>query len=341
MRSAFVTAPYRVEIIDIPEPQVSDDSVLIRVRAAGICGSDLHLYKGTHAFRKPPAILGHEVTGDVVKIGKNVKGLKVGDRVTVEPHIPCGACEYCKSGKVNLCLNKIVPGTEKWTGTFVEYFCAPESKTYKIVDHISYETGVLIEPLAVANHALNMIKERQGKTLAILGSGTIGLLSLVSALQSGFLKIYCTDTIPFNLEFAKELGAYRTINVREEDCVEIINRETSGRGVDAVIVAAGAPGIIDQASQITCRTGTIVLVAMITEKIPVYTYNLVFKEQKLFGAMTYTTEDFKQAVDMVNDGMDISKLVTQALPMSQTQDGLEMLSNKTENVVKIIVYPDK
>lgn len=341
MYAAFVTAPYKVDIVDIPKPQLKENEVMIHVRSAGICGSDLHLYKGTHAFRKPPAILGHELAGDIVEVGKAVTRFKVGDRVTVEPHIPCGTCEYCKAGRVNLCLQKIAPGTDCWIGSFVEYFNAPENTLYKLDDKVSYETGTLIEPLAVAVHALNRIKAKQGKTLAILGSGTVGLLTLVAALQMGFSKLYCTDAVPFNLEFAKKLGAERAINVKSEDSVEIIQTATNGRGADAVIIAAGASNIMDQASQIACRTGEIVLVAMITEKIPVYTYSMVFKEQTLYGAMTYTTEDFGQAAGMVNSGLDVSKFVTQALPMSQTQEGLDMLSKKTANIVKIIVYPER
>lgn len=337
MKAAFVVDECKVEIKDIEKPEIQDDEVLIKVRTTGICGSDLHLYKGTHAFRKPPVILGHEVAGDVVEIGKNVTKLKVGDRVTVEPHIGCGECEYCKKNLVNICLNKKAPGTPGWIGTFAEYFNAPESVVYKLNDDIPYEIGTLIEPLAVAVHAIERISVPEKDNIAILGSGTIGLLTLVVAREAGYKNIICTDTQQFNLDMTKKLGAALTINPLEDDVEEKVNRFTNGKGVDVVLVCAGAPGIVDQASSITKRRGEVGIVAMITEQIPVDTYQFVFNEINLFGAMTYETKDFVKAAEMVNNGLDLSDFVTQRLPFEDTEDGLRILDEKKENVIKVII----
>ena len=337
MRAAVVTTPYNVEIEDRPIPKISEKEVLIKVHTAGVCGSDIHLYRGTHAFRKPPAVLGHELAGEIVEIGSNVTKFKIGDRVTVEPHIPCGHCDMCKKGYVNLCENKIAPGTPKWIGSFSEYFNAPEDKVYLLDDSVSYECGTLIEPLAVSIHALNRIENKNAKSLAIIGCGTIGLMALVAAKRLGFEEIYCTDVIPFNLDFALKIGASKVFNSRTEDCATAIEEATGGKGVDAVIVAAGAPTIIDQASQMASRTGEVILVAMITEKIPVYTYSFVFNEQTLRGTMTYTTADFKKAAELVNSGLDMYPFITQRFPMEKTGEALKLLSDKTGNIVKIIV----
>ena len=337
MKAAFVVEPKKVEIRDIDAPAMQDDEVLIRVRAAGVCGSDLHLFKGTHAFRKPPAILGHEIAGDVTSVGKSVTKFRIGDRVTIEPHIGCGECEFCQKGLVNLCLNKKAPGTPSWIGTFVEYFNAPEKAVYKLADSVSYEMGTLIEPLAVAVHAISRISVKEKDTIAILGSGTIGLMALVAAYEAGYKNIICTDTQEFNLEMAKKHGAKLAINPLQEDVAAKVMEFTNGRGVDVALIAADAKSIVDQASAITRKRGEVGIIAMITEKIPVYTYSFVFNEQTMFGAMTYETKDFVKAAQMINGGLDLSDYLTQRYPLDKSQEALDVLLKKKEHVVKVIV----
>lgn len=341
MKAAYVVEAEKVEVKNIDVPALKDDEVLIKVKTVGVCGSDLHLFKGTHAFRKPPAVLGHEVAGDVVEIGKNVTKFKIGDRVTVEPQVGCGECEFCKQDLVNLCTGKKAPGTPSWIGTFVEYFNAPEKTVYKLNDDISYEMGTLIEPLAVAVHAIDRITVAEKDTLAILGSGTIGLMALVAAREAGYKNIICTDTQEFNLEMARKQGAALTLNPLKEDVVAKVKEFTGGRGVDVALIAADSKVIVDQASSMVRKRGEVGIIAMITEKIPVYTYNFVFNEQTLFGAMTYETKDFAKATEMINNGLDLSDFVTQKLPLEESQKALDVLSQKKENVVKVIVEVSK
>ncbi|WP_066315942.1 zinc-binding dehydrogenase [Bacillus sp. FJAT-29814] len=341
MKAAFVVDKNKVEIRDIDVPAIKDDEVLIKVKTVGVCGSDLHLFKGTHAFRKPPVILGHEIAGEVVEIGHNVTKFKVGDRVTVEPHVGCGECEFCIRGLVNICTNKKAPGTPGWIGTFAEYFNAPEKAVYKIEENISYEMGTLVEPLAVAVHALDRVTVKEKDSIAILGSGTIGLLTLVAAREAGYKNIICTDTQEFNLEMAKKQGATLALNPLKEDVVAKVREFTNGRGVDVAIVTADAKVIVDQASSMVRKRGEVGIVAMITEEIPVHTYNFVFNEITLFGAMTYETKDFAKANEMIMNGLDLSDFVTQRLPLDESQQALDILNEKKENVVKIIVEVSK
>lgn len=339
MKVAVVTEPYKVEIEDRPIPKVGEHDVLIKVVRAGICGSDLHLYKGLHAFRKLPAALGHEVSGEVCEVGAAVKSIKVGDRVTVEPQIGCGKCEFCKSGNVNLCTAKTVPGTPAWLGTFAEYFCAPEQTVYKLKEGISYEVGALVEPLAVAVQALNQYSGKSYDSLAILGCGTIGLLILAVAKHRGFKNIYCTDTAKFNRDMAVKMGAKASYDPLGCDAAAMIREATNGRGVDVCAVTAGAPSVIDQASSVTKKLGEVILVSMITKQIPVYTYGFVFNEQKLIGTMTYTTEAFAEASRLINEGLDVAPIITHNIPMEDTGRGMEILDKKTENAGKILVHP--
>lgn len=337
MKAAVVTGTKCVNVQDVEVPSIKDDEVLIKVKTVGVCGSDLHLFQGTHAFRKPPAVLGHEIAGEIVKVGKDVTKFKIGDRVTVEPQIGCGKCEFCKAGRVNLCPDKAAPGTPKWIGTFVEYFNAPEKTLYKLGDNVSYEEGTLIEPLAVAVHALSRATVKTRDSIVILGSGTIGLLSLVVAREMGFKTIICTDTAPFNREMALKEGATAALDPLSEDVVAKVKELTGGRGADLALVCAGASNILDQASQCVRKCGEVGIIAMITKDIPFYCYTMVFNEQTMYGAMTYETRDFVKAAEMVNGGLNLKNFVTQRMPLAQTQEALDTLLQKKEHVVKVIV----
>lgn len=337
MKAAYVTDKEKIEIRQIDVPDIKDNEVLIKVMHAGVCGSDLHFFRGTHAFRKPPAILGHEVAGKIVKIGSSVTRFAVGDRVTVEPLVGCGQCEFCAQELINICEDKTVPGTPQWIGTFVEYFPAPECTVYKLADSVTYALGTIIEPLAVAVHAMRRVSSSAKDTLVIFGSGTIGLLTLVVAREYGYKNILCTDTVQFNLDMAMKMGAALALNPLTDDVPAKILEFTGGKGADVAIIAAGAPNIITQASQCVKKRGEISLVAMITKEIPVYVYDIVCKEQNLFGSQTYVTSDFKEACDRINGGLDLTPFITQVFPLDESQKALDVLSQKKENVVKILV----
>jgi L-iditol 2-dehydrogenase len=337
MKAAFVIEKGKVEIREIDIPVIKSDEVLIKVKTVGVCGSDVHLFRDTHPSRKPPAILGHEVAGDIVEVGNRVSNFKIGDRVTVEPQHVCGECKFCRQGLTNLCLNRKAPGTPAWNGTFAEYFNAPAQVVHKITDNVSYEMATLIEPLAVAVHTVGRITVKEKHTLVILGSGTIGLLTLVAARESGYRNIICTDTQEFNLGMAKKHGAKLVLNPLKDDVVAKVREFTGGKGADVALIMADAKNIIDQAASIVSKRGEIGMVAMITEKIPVYPFNFVAGELTLFGAATYETKDFVKAAEMVNNGLDLSDFVTQKLRLEDSQEALNLLSEKTENVVKIIV----
>jgi L-iditol 2-dehydrogenase len=337
MKAAFVVDREKIEIREIAIPQIKSDEVLIKVKTVGVCGSDLHLFRGTHPVRKPPAILGHEVAGDIIEVGNQVRDLKVGDRVTVEPQQGCGKCEFCHQGMVNLCLQRISPGTSGWNGTFAEYFNAPAQVVRKIADNVSYEMATLIEPFAVAVHTIDRITVKEKDTIVILGSGTVGLLTLVAARESGYRNIICTDTQEFNLEMALRQGAKLGLNPLQEDVVAKVREFTAGRGADVALIMADAKNIIDQASSVVKRRGEVGLIAMINEKIPVYPLNFLSNELTLFGVASYGTKDFLKATEMINNGLDLTDFVTQKLSLDDSQKALKLLSDKKENVVKVIV----
>ncbi len=337
MKAAFVTDIETVEIRDIPTPLISDNEVLIKTATVGVCGSDLHLFRGTHPFRRSPAILGHEIAGEIVDIGKNVTKFSIGDRVTVEPQLGCGECAMCQRGFVNLCYNRTAPGTPKWIGAFSEYFNSDQSILYKLADTTSYECGTLAEPLAVAVHSLNCAKTKTG-ALVILGCGTIGQLILLLAKRQGYSPIIITDTHKFHRDFALTHGADYAFDPRADDVPAKVKELTSGLGADLVYVSAGSRDILDQAADCTRKCGEIGLVAMITEKIPFYCYDIVFCEKTIFGAMCYTSEDFAEAVRLINEELDVKDYITQCLDgIDKTQEGLDILCQKKTDVIKVLI----
>lgn len=341
MKAAVCSGIEKVEIQEIDVPQITDTEVLIKTKNVGVCGSDLHLYRGTHPFRHAPAILGHEISGEVVQVGNKVSKVKVGDRVTVEPQIGCDECEMCKVGAVSLCKNKKVPGTPKWIGTFVEYFNAKEDIVYKLNNGISYEKGALTEPLAVAVQVLHRAETKKG-SLVILGGGTIGQLILAVAKKRGFSPIILTDTVEFNRKFAIRHGADYAFDPIRDNIEEKVKKIT-GEGADLVVVAAGANNILDQACGCARKRGEIGVVAMITKEIPFYSYAIVFNELRMYGAMCYERQSFREAVDLINDKTFIlDDYVTQVEDgIEKTKEGLDILSQKKENSVKVEVKISK
>ena len=341
MRAAVCSGIEEVEIHEIEKPVISETEVLIKTKNVGVCGSDLHLYRGTHPFRHAPAILGHEIAGEIVEVGSKVTKFKAGDRVTIEPQVGCGECAMCKIGAVSLCKNKKVPGTPGWIGTFSEYFNAEESVLYKLGDDISYERGTLTEPLAVAVQILHRAETKQG-SLVILGGGTIGQLLLAVAKKRGFAPIIVTDTVEFNREFALSHGADYAFDPIHDNVEEEVKKIT-GEGADLVVVAAGANNILDQACNCARKRGEVGIVAMITKEIPFYSYVVVFNELRMFGAMCYEREAFRIAAELINDkSFPLDDYVTQVVDgIENTKEGLDILSQKKENTVKVEIKISK
>ncbi len=340
MKAAVLTAPYKIEFAEVPEPQPQPHEVKIKVHSAGICGSEVHAYKGTHPFRHPPAILGHEMAGEIVAVGAQVKDYRVGDRVTVEPQILCGTCDYCRAGYPNLCANKIVLGTQKWIGAYAEYIVAPPEVLYKLPDHVSYDEAVMIEPLAVGVHAVREAELRLGETALILGGGTIGLCTLAAARAAGVLKTIVTDAVDFNLAVARELGATAAVNVRKDDLRTVVADVTGGKGVDVAFVTVGFSPVVNQGLQSLKKRGRLVVIALFAEPFAVEDpFLVVGGERVLRGSQMYTRYDVQTALDLIAGGqVNAGPFITQRLPMSEVQRGFAIVDEKLEDCVKVVLH---
>jgi 2-desacetyl-2-hydroxyethyl bacteriochlorophyllide A dehydrogenase len=339
MRAAVIDKPYSIELLEVDPPALKqEDQVKIRVIVTGICGSEIHAYHGTHPFRIPPVISGHEFAGIVVETGKNVSRISIGDRVTVEPQFGCGECKLCQTGRYNICRDKKVLGTQEWQGSFGEYVVVPERTVVKLPDNVSFEQGALIEPLAVGVHAVRKAAVGLGSKVAILGAGPIGLGLLLAAKNSGATKIFITDALDFNLDIAGKLGATHTINTLKENAVESVLKETNGEGADIVFLAVGIESVLNDSLKIVKRGGKISEVALFGKKPVIEISYIQNKEIKIEGCNMYTIEDFEIAAEAIAANMfDTDLLISKVYPIEEVKAAMKTVDEKLENVVKVLL----
>ncbi|MFC4354259.1 zinc-binding dehydrogenase [Chryseomicrobium palamuruense] len=338
MKAVYIQDAYQVEVQEVEVPKLTDQDVLIEVKIAGICGSDIHTYKGLHPFRKPPVIIGHEISGVVKEVGKDVTHVKVGDNVTVEPQIGCGECVYCRDGQVNLCTNRTAPGLNGWFGTMAEYFVAPKETVFLLPDTMDHVQGVLVEPLAVGVHAIRKGQIGVGSRVAILGAGPIGLLAMAVARASGATVTYVTDVLDYALDAAKEMGASHTKNIRDNASwhEEAINE--SGGLFDVVLIAAGIPGIIDDSLKLLRKGGKVITIAMFNGTQTFDIHNLQNQEKEIIGCMTYNSVDTETAIELLNTNqIIIEPLISHQLHMDQAGYGFQIVDKKQDNSLKVLV----
>jgi len=342
MKAAVFTAPFRIELQEIPEPEPQPNEVKIKIKAAGICGSEVHAYNGTHPFRHPPAIMGHELSGEVVAVGAAVQGFRAGDRVVVEPQKTCGTCIYCQGTDYYLCKQKVVLGTTTWNGAFGEYVSAPEEIVYHLPENMSYEEGALVEPLAVGLHAVRQSSVKLGSSVVVIGSGTIGLATIACAKAQGAGHIIAADVIDFNLKVAEKMGATRLVNAKREKLAEVVAKEVHPAGADIGFDAAGYPAVVDDLLSVTRRRGEIVLIALFEEPVVIKnSFGIIGGEINIKGVQMYRRDDFQAAIDMIRlRRVDVKPLVSHRLSVEEAQKGLEILYRKSEDVIKVLLmYP--
>jgi len=234
-------------------PTLKPDQALVKVKAVGICGSDIHFYRdgrlGPFILRKP-LILGHECAGEVVQVGSEVTSVKAGDRVAIEPGVPCRKCWYCRNGRYNKCAQEKFMATPPDDGSLVEYIAHPSDYLFKMPDSMSFQEGSLAEPLSVGIHAVRRSGLYPAASVAILGAGPIGLVTLEMVKAVGAGPVIMVDVVPSRLSLAKKMGATHVINAKEENVVEKIRALTGGEGVHFVFETAGASATVRQTVEV-------------------------------------------------------------------------------------------
>ncbi len=345
MQAAVMTEPGKIIFEEREIPEIKDNEVLVKIEHVGLCGSDLHYYEhgriGDFVVEEP-MILGHEAAGKIVKVGKDVESLDVEDLVALEPGITCGKCEFCKSGKYNLCPDVEFLATPPYDGAFVEYIAYPEDMCFKLPEGMDTVEGSLIEPLAVGFHAANQADAQIGETAAILGAGCIGLVTLMSLRARGIKEVYVSDLIDIRLEKAAEVGAKKVFNAKEVDVVAEIMKLTNNEGVDIVIETAGSKVTAKQTADLVKRGGRIVLVGMAADPVFAYDFGKLQSKEASINTVFRYRNIYPKAIKAVGDGtIDVKQVVTDTFGFSEVKKAIDYnVENKSETV-KVVIDMNK
>ena len=322
-------------------PQVKDDEVLVKLEYVGICGSDLHYYEtgaiGDYVV-EPPFVLGHEPGGTVVEVGKNVTHLKAGDRVALEPGKTCGHCEFCKTGRYNLCPDVVFFATPPVDGVFQEYVAHEADLCFKLPDNVSTLEGALIEPLAVGFHAAIQGDAHLGQKAVVMGAGCIGLVSMMALKARGVSEVYVVDIMEKRLQKALELGADGVINGAEENVEEKICQITDGRGVDLVIETAGTEITTRQAISIAKKGSNIVLVGYSKSGEMTLPMSLVLDKELTFKTVFRYRHIYPMAIEAVAQGkVNLKGIVTDIFDLDDVQKAMDYSVNNKTDIVKAVI----
>ena len=337
MKGIVYEGPDTLTYRDVPDVTPRRGEVKIRVRACGICGSDVHGYMGITGRRTAPMIMGHEFAGEIAGLGQDVEGWKPGDRVSVYPVDFCGNCEMCKKGQVHLCLNKRAFGVLDVDGAFAEYICVPAKCCFSLSDKVSFSMGSLFEPLAVAYRSVEHAGELEGKTVLIVGAGTIGLLALACVKMKKAGKILISDLSSHRLRVAGEMGADAVINPKSQDFKARILEETGGKGVDAAIEAVAAGPSVQQAMTALRFGGRAVWIGNNRPMIEVNMQEIVTRELSVQGSFLYGYDEFEVVAGMVNRGeIHAEPLISKTISLKEAPAYFEKLAKTPGDLIKVV-----
>ena len=341
MKVALMTGLEKIEIVQRDIPQPKEDEVLVKLEYVGVCGSDLHYYENGRIgdfIVNFPFILGHECGGVVAEVGSRVKHLKPGDKVALEPGKTCGHCEFCKTGRYNLCPDVIFFATPPIDGVFQEYCTHKADLCFKLPSNVSTMEGALIEPLAVGFHAAITGNAKLGQTAVVTGSGCIGLVSMLALKAIGLSRVFVSDVVSKRLEKAKSLGATEVINVAEKDLLNTVRDLTGGEGVDLVIETSGTEIAASGGIGILKKGGTLVFVGYSkTGMMNLPIGQALDKELSMKTIFRYR-HIYPLAIDAVARGkVDIKNIVTNIFDFDDIQNAMDKSAkNKTEIVKSVI-----
>lgn len=341
MKTAVMKAIGKIELEEREIPQLKEGEVLIKIGYVGICGSDVHYFEigaiGDFVV-KPPFVLGHEAAGTVVALGEGVDSLKIGDRVAMEPGKTCGHCEFCRTGRYNLCPDVQFFATPPYDGVFQEYVAYDASMCFRLPDNVSLMEGAMIEPLAVGFHAANQGGAHIGQKAVVFGSGCIGLMCLLALKAEGVTEVYVVDVIDKRLEKAMELGAAGVINSSKENAVERIMELAGGYGVDLAIDTAGADVTINQGIRMVKPGGTIVCVGYSRSGKVTLDMSVALNKEITFRTVFRYRHIYPMAIAAVSSGLiNLRNVVTDTFTLDEIQEAMVKSVNDKVNIVKAVI----
>ena len=332
MQALVKTTPRSTELKSVPIPEPDRSQILLKIRAAALCGTDLHVYHwnswAQNSGIQLPVVMGHECCGEVVAVGENVTDVRTGDKVVVETHIPCGGCYQCLNGEQHIC-NNLKLFSIHLDGCFAEYAVVPANCARKIPDEIPFRVGAVMEPLGTALRSA--VETRVGgATILVTGCGPIGLFTIASAAALGASRIIASDISPLRLEIAAQMGADLTLDPSGEDIVETVLVSTAGYGADVVIDASGSVTAVQQGFRCLRKGGRVALIGLPDKPLELELgREVVFKEAKILGIHGRKMfETWTQMENLLATGkLDVLPAITHILPLSQWKEGIELASS--------------
>ena len=337
MRAIQVVEKGDVRIIETDIPQdLKDDEVLVRTKAAGICGSDMHIYHGTNPFVKYPRIIGHEAVGEVAKIGKGVNTLKIGDRVVLEPIESCGTCYACRIDRPNICEKLLVRGVMK-DGGFQEYFTAYEDKLHRFPDTLDWDEAVLLEPFTIGAQACFRGGVLKGDLVLIIGAGPTGLAVLENARRLGATCILA-DLNDNRLAFAREFGAGHTVNPATQDLRKEVERISGGMMCNVTVDAVGSPQTLQECIELTSVAARVVCMGFTSTMAQVSLQKVTQKELSIVGSRLQTHQFAGCIEAFAARKPDLTRLITHRFDFTEIQAAFDLIETRPLEVGKIVLH---
>jgi len=334
----------KFQYVDVPEPTLADDAVLIKVGACGICGSDVHGMDGSTGRRIPPIIMGHEAAGTITKIGKSITKFKVGDNVTFDSTVYCGSCYFCSRGEINLCDNRKVLGVStpeyRQHGAYADFVAVPERILYKLPDGMSFEHAAMVEPVSIAFHAVNNLPMTIGDSVTVVGAGMIGMFVIQALRLKGYGKIIAVDLDEGKLKMAKSFGADYTLKSDACDVVAEVAKLTEQRGSDAAFEVVGIAPTVDLAIRSVKKGGRIGLVGNLKPKVDFPLQQVVTRELTIYGSCA-SKGDYPACLEMIARGaIKVDPMISAVIPLSEAIPMFDRLYKAEPGLMKVIVKPD-
>lgn len=323
-------------------PPIREDEILVKVKACGVCGTDVHIYHGEKGSAEvsAPVVLGHEFSGVVAEIGKNAGSFKKGDKVTVDPNIYCGKCRYCRNGKKQLCESLQAIGVNR-DGGFQEYCVVPESQAFLLGEHVDFEEGAMAEPVACCLHGIENIEIREGDTVCVIGGGAIGLIMVQLARLRGASKVVLSEPVEMRRKIGLKIGADAAVDPTEGDLKGQLRAAAGTDQMDVVIECAGRPAATRQAFEIAGKGANILLFSVPSEnaEFPLRLFDVYQKELKISGSFI-NPDTHLRAVQLINSGrLQLRPIITHRYGLEQVSEAIQM--QISDNSVKVVIISEK
>ena len=343
MRALLLSEYKTLSVVDMPVPAIADDEALVRVRACGVCGSDIHGYDGSTGRRIPPLVMGHEAAGVIERAGSRVAGFAAGDRVTFDSMVSCGACDFCRRGQINLCDNRMVLGVScadyRRHGAFAEYVAVPARILYKLPADLPFERAALTEAVSIAVHAVNRCLPAADETAVVVGAGMIGLLTIQVLKVKGVRTIVAVDVDARKLELARRMGASRAVDATVVDLPAAIAEHTRGRGADVAFEVVGHGDTVANAIRSVRKGGTVVLIGNLAPAVDLPLQSVVTREISVLGSCGSNGE-IPECIDLLARGaIDVDPIISLKAPLDAGPELFARLHSGDRSLMKVILEP--